>query len=292
MAGAEHRTFSNRRLSSSWETAELVLLSATSARGSSTSPTPRRRGGAQATAPGEPGLVWISAALRPAQARWGAMQSQDGLADCPATRVAGDRALPRASQRPAARGPSPGPGIQSTVGLRHHRHPSLERTKGTPGHPHRLCRSNDSGLALCSPDHSGGLSGDVARSSVPSIWRGPSRRAGHRVPERQWARIHVASIPALCGGHGAGALSHPTTESGVERLSRGLLRELQTGLCLSGLSRDLRGGGPADPCLDSALQRAGATQCLTDALAGRVLYRMEGQDATTACPKINGQIVG
>ena len=73
---------------------------------------------------------------------------------------------------------------------------------------------------------------------------------GDRVSQRQRAGIHVASVPAVRASHGAHPLPYAPAESAVEWISRGLLRQLQTGLCVSGASRHSGSGAAAGAGVD------------------------------------------
>jgi len=150
--------------------------------------------------------------------------------------------------------------------------------------------ADGAGLALRQTDHGRGSGRDAARGGVPAVRRGTNQRPGHRVPERQRAGIYLASVPAICEGHGIAPLPHTPAEPGVERLGQGVLRQRQAGLCVSGLLGNLRDGGTADPRVDRALQPARPAQCTWDAVTRGVLCGLESQKHATTCPKLGGAV--
>lgn len=100
------------------------------------------------------------------------------------------------------------------------------------------------------------------------------------------------STPRIGSGHlcepWGGSLPHAPAEPGVERLGRGVFRQLQAGLRVSSLLRDSGDGGTADPRVDRPLQPAGAAQRFRDAVTGRVLLGLESQKYERTCPKLGG----
>ena len=113
---------------------------------------------------------------------------------------------------------------------------------------------------------------------------------GDRVSQRQRAGIHVASVPAVRASHGAHPLPYAPAESAVEWISRGLLRQLQTGLCVPGGSRHVGSSAAAGAGVDRPLQPGGAAQRLEDAVADRVLCGVVSQKQDTTCPQLNGAV--
>jgi len=89
---------------------------------------------------------------------------------------------------------------------------------------------------------------------------------------------------------GADPLPHATTEPGVERLGGSVLRQLQAGLRVPGVSGDVGACGASGAAVDRALQPARATQRLGDAGASRVLCGMESQKQDAPCPKVGGAV--
>ena len=289
MVGAGHGMFYRLSLSGLGQAPELVLR-----------PTVVRAGMAGEAAgggsgdwptPGEqPGLLWLPADPRAAHAPGADVRSQD--------RVGNDASAGRALYQShttypvwaATRGAGAWGRTESALGLGHHEHPSVGRSEGTLGDHDRLRGSDGVGLALRHADHRRGSGRDAARSDIPAIWGDTSPRAGDRVSQRQRAGIHVASVPAVRASHGAHPLSYAPAESAVERISRGLLRQLQTGLCVPGVSRHVGSGAAAGAGVDRPLQPGGAAQRLEDAVAGRVLCGVVSQKQDTTCPQLNGAV--
>lgn len=83
-------------------------------------------------------------------------------------------------------------------------------------------------------------------------------------------------------------LSYAAAQSRVKRPRRGLLRQLQMGLCVSGLSGNLGGRGTAAAGVDRARQSGRAAQRVGHAFPSRVLYRVGSQKHKLGCPKLGG----
>ena len=228
MVDAGHGMFDRLGLSGLGEATELVLrptlvwaglASETAGGGSGDWPTPRE----------QPGLLWLPADPRAAHAPGTDVRSQDRVGNDASAGLALEQSHTTRSVWAATRGAGTRGGIKPALGLGHHEHPSVGRSEGTLGDHDRLRGSDGVGLALRPTDHRRGSRRDAARSDLPAIWRSTSPRPGDRVSQRQRARIYVASVPAIRASHGAHPLSHAPAESPIERISRGLLRQLQTG---------------------------------------------------------------
>src|SRR5882672_1204149 len=88
--------------------------------------------------------------------------------------------------------------------------------------------------------------------------------------------------------HGAHPLPHSQADSAVERFGRGVLWQLQAGLCLSGVSRNGGRRSASTLGVDRTLQSPGLAQCLGDAVASRVLCGVVGKKQDSTCPKLGG----
>jgi hypothetical protein len=228
MVGTGHGMFYRLDLSGLGEATELVVR-----------PTVVRAGMAGEAAgggsgdwptPGEqPGLLWLPADPRATHPPGTDVRSQDRVGGHAPTGLALAQSLTTDPVWAATRGAGARGRTESTLGLGHHEHPSVGRSEGTLGDHDRLCGSDGVGLALRHADHRRGSGRDAARSDIPAMWGDTSPRTGDRVSQRQRARIYVASVPAIRASHGAHPLSHAPAESAVEWMSRGLLRQLQTG---------------------------------------------------------------
>lgn len=201
--------------------------------------------------PGEqPGILWLPADPRAAHAPGVAMRSQNRVGCEASTRLALNQPHPTDPVWAATQGAGARGRTESALGLGHHEYPSVGRAEGTLGNHDRLCGSDGVGLALRHTDHRRGSRRDAARSDLPAIWRSTSPCTGDRVSQRQRARIYVASVPAIRASHGAHPLSHASAQSRIQRPRRGLLRQLQTRLCVPGGSRYRRGGQAASTRVD------------------------------------------
>ena len=76
----------------------------------------------------------------------------------------------------------------------------------------------------------------------------------------------------------------------IEWAGRGVLRQLQERLRLSGMPGNIRGGETPGAKVDRGLQSASPPQRLGDALTGRVLCGMDSQKQKTTCPKLGGAV--
>ncbi len=254
---------------------ELVLLSATRAYAGSTATGGR---GGHPPPPGiQSGILRVQAHPCAAPASGARMQSQDGLAGHAPPGLAVDQPPARPAVRAAARGQGARAGIEPAVGLGHHGHPGMGWTEGKAGGHDRLRGPDGAGLALCQTYHRRGPRRDAAGGRVPAVRGGASEGAGDRVPQRQWSGVHVPSLPAVRASNGAGPLSHPPAEPGIQRSGGGFFRQLQARLRLSGVPGDYGGRRAPGARMDRALQPAGAAQRPRNAGASRLLRGMGGQ---------------
>ena len=268
---------------------ELALLSAT-VRASMAGEAAGCGRGDQRALGGKPGVLRLPADPRLAQAPRSGLRSQDGVANHAPAWVAGDRSAPAGALRATARGAGAGGRIEPAVGVGHHGHPGVGWPEGALGDHDRLCGPDGAGVALRQADHGRGSRRDAAGGRLPAIRRGSNPRSGDRVPQRQWAGVHLASVSPLRAGDGADPVPYAPTEPGVERVGGGVLRELQAGLRVPGVPGDVREGGAPGATVDRALQSAGPAQRLGDAVARRVLRGRESQKQDTTCPNLRGAV--
>jgi len=227
MVGAGDGMFYRLGLSGLGQATELVLrptvvragmAGAAAGRGSGDWPTPGE----------QPGLLWLPTDPRAAHAPGTDVRSQDRVGNDASAGLALAQSHTTYPVWAATRGAGAHGRTEPALGLGHHEHPSVGRTEGTLGAQDRLRGSDGVGLALRHADHRRGSGRDAARSDIPAVWGSTSPRPGDRVSQRQRAGIYVASVPAVRASQGAHPLSHAPAESAVERMSRGLLRQLQT----------------------------------------------------------------
>src|SRR3990172_7697712 len=215
------------------QASQLALLSAPTVAQASEEAS-RGGGGAWPAVGSKPGVLRIPTAARSAQASRAGVQSQDGVACTAAARVAGDWAKAGgARDRTASHGASASGHPESAVGLGHHGYPSLGWTEGALGHYDRLRRSDGVGLALCPSHHGRGSGRDAAGSGVPPVRRSAQPSPGDRVPQRQWAGVHLAPLPSSRSSDGVDSVPYTSPQSAIERAGGGVFRELQERLRLS-----------------------------------------------------------
>ncbi len=270
MVGTSHGLFVGDGVSGAGQAAELALLSA-AAQPWALVEAAGGRDSDPSTPWDQPGLLRVSADPRAAQAPRAVVQSQDGVAGHAWSGLVGDGSAVEGTGGATARRSGAGGRTEPAVGLGHHQHPGVEWSEGPLGHHDRLRGPDGPGVAFCSAHHGRGSGRDAAGGRVPAVRSGAGPRAGDRVPQRQWAGVHLASIPAVRAGDGADPLPHAPAEPGVERLGGSVLRQLQAGLRVPGVPRDVGNSGTPAPGVDRALQPARATQRLGDAVASRVL---------------------
>ena len=247
-------------------------------------------GGGPGDAQIEPGLLWLSAPARAAQAQGAKVQRQDGVEGDALGWVALDVSENRENN--GARAPRQGGGgrAQSAVGLGHHGDSSLGRTEEALGRDDRLCGPGGALLALWQADCGRGSLRDVAGGHLSEIRRGAAVGPRDRVAQRQRAGVHFRSLRAVGAGDGIDPLPHPAAQSAVKRSGGGVLWKLQARLRLSGMLGDPGGGQVPAARVDRALQPHGAAQRFGDAVPGRVLCGMDGQKQDTTCPKLSGAV--
>ena len=228
MANTHDGLLRGHGLPSLGQAAELVVLSAAiGAR--ATAPAPGTRRNRPATPGSQPDFLWLPADPCTAQAARGGVQSQNGVAGAASAGVALDQSETHHSVWTATRRASASVRTQPALGFRHYQYPSVGRTEGPSGDHDRLCRPRGVGLAVCLADYRRRSRRDAAGGRVAPVWGSAVSRTRHRIPQRQWAGVHLASISAVRASHGPHPLPHAPAESGVERVGRGLLRQLQTG---------------------------------------------------------------
>jgi transposase-like protein len=244
MVGADHGVFHRLGLSGLGQAAELVLRPA-AVRAGMAGEAAGGGSGDWPTPGNQPGVLWLPADPRPTQTPGTHVRSQNRVevhapAGLALHQAHTTRPVWAATRRASVRGRT-----EPALGLEHHGHPSVGRSEGALGDHDRLRGSDGGGLALRHAYHGRGSSRDAAGSDIPAVWGATSPRAGNRVSQRQRAGIHLASIPTVRASHGAHLLPQAPAESGVERVGRGVLRQLQAGLRVSGVPRDIGGGGAA-----------------------------------------------
>jgi len=289
MVGADHGMFYRLGLQGLGPATELVLRLAT-VRVGMAGETAGGGSGDWPTPGDQPGVLWLPTDPRPPHAPGTDVRSQDRVGvHAPAGLALHQSNTTRpvwaATRRASARGRT-----EPALGLGHHGHSSVGRSEGALGDHDRLRGSDGDGLALCHADHGRGSGRDAAGSGIPAVWGGTSPGAGDRVSQRQRAGIHLASVPVVRASHGAHPLPHAPAESAVERVGRGLLRQLQTGLCVPGVPRNVGRGAAAGAGVDRPLQPGGAAQRLEHAVAGRVLCGVVSQKQDTTCPQLSGAV--
>lgn len=163
-----------------------------------------------------------------------------------------------ASGRGGARGANARGRTEPTLGPGHHGYPSVGRSEGTLGNHDQLRGSDGIGLALCHAIHGRGSGRDAAGRCEPT-------------------RRHIGL--AVRAGNGSHPLPQAPAESTVEQVGQGLLWQLQAGLCISGVPRNLGRGAPG-----------GTTQRLENAVAGRVLCGVISQKQDMTCPQLSGAV--
>ncbi len=228
MGGAGYGMFHRRGLSGLGQAAELALRPA-AVRAGMAGETAGSGSGDWPPPGNQPGVLWLSADPRPPQAPRTDVRSQDRVGDHAPAGLALHQPNTTCPVWAATRGAGARGRTEPALGLGHHGHPSVGRSDGAGGDHDRLRGSDGVGLALCHADHGRGSGRDAAGSGIPAVWGGTNPRAGDRVPPRQGAGIHVASVPAIRASHGAHPLPHAPTESAVERVGRDVLRQLQAG---------------------------------------------------------------
>jgi len=269
------------------QAAELAVLS-TAIGARATTPAPGARRERPATSGSQPHLLRLPADPCTAQATRGGMQSQNGVASTAATGVALDQSETHHPVWAATRRAGASIRIQSALGVRHYQYPSVGWTEGPLGYHDRLRRPHGIGVAVCHAHDGRRSRRDAAGGDLAPAWGNADPRTRHRIPQRQWAGVHLASVSAIRAGHGTHPVSHASAESGVQRLGGSVLWELQAGLCLSGMSRDGGRRSASTLGVDRTLQSAGPAQRVGHAVANRVLCGVASQKQDSTCPKLGG----
>jgi len=287
VANAHDGLLHRHGLPSRGQAAELVVLS-TAIWERTTAPATGTRRDCSATPGGQPHLLRLSADPCTAQAARGGVQSQNGVAGVASARVAVDQSETHHPIWAATRRARASVGTQPALGLRHDQYPSVGWPEGPLGCHARLRGPHGVGVAICQADYRQRSRRDAAGGRVAPVWRSTDPRTRHRVPQRQRAGIHVASVPTVRAGHGTHPMPHAPTESGVKRLGGGILRQLQARLCLSGVSRNGGRCSASTSGVDRTLQSAGAAQRVGHAVASRVRCGVVSQKQDSTCPKLGG----
>jgi hypothetical protein len=144
------------------------------------------------------------------------------------------------------------------------------------------------GVAVCHAPDGRRSHRAAAGGYMAPLWGSADPRTRDRIPQRQWAGVHLASVSAVRASHGTHPVSQAPAESGVKRLGGSVLWELQAGLCLSGVSRDGGRRSASTPGVDKHYNPQGAAQRLGDAVASRVLCGVVNQKQDSTCPKLGG----
>jgi len=287
VANANDGLLHRHGLPSRGQAAELVVLS-TAIWERTTAPTTGTRRDCSATPGGQPHLLRLSSDPCTAQAARGGVQSQNGVAGVAAAGVAVDRSETHHPVWAATRRAGASVGTQPTLGLRHYRYPSVGWPEGPLGCHDRLRGPHGVGMAICQAHDGQRSRRDAAGGCVAPVWGSADPRTRNRVPQRQRAGRYLASVPTVRAGHGTHPVPHAPTESRVKRLGGGILRQLQAGLCLPGVSRNGGRRRASTPGVDRTLQSAGAAQCVGHAGASRVLCGVGSQKQDLTCPKLGG----
>jgi hypothetical protein len=289
VVNAHDRLLCGHGLPSLGQAAELAVLS-TAIGARATTPAPGTRREHPATPGSQPHLLRLPADPCTAQATRGGVQSQNGVASTAATRVALDQSETHHPVWAATRRASASIRTQSALGVRHDQYPSVGWTEGPLGHHDRLRGPHGIGVAVCHAHDGRRSRRDAAGGYLAPVWRSADPRTRDRIPQRQWAGVHLASVSAIRASHGTYPVPHAPAESGVKWLGGGVLWELQAGLCLSGVSRDGGRRSASTPGVDRTLQSPGPAQRLGDAVASRVLCGVASQKQDSTCPKLSGAV--
>ena len=219
------------------QAAELAVRS-TAIGARATTPSPGARRERPATAGSQPHLLRLPADPCAAQATRGDMQSQNSVASTAATGVALDQSETHHPVWAATRRASASIRTQSALGVRHYQYPSVGWAEGPLGHHDRLRGPHGIGVAVCHAHEGRRSRRDAAGGYLAPVWGSADPRTRGRIPQRQWAGVHLASVSAIRASHGTYPVPHAPAEFGVKWLGGGVLWELQAGLCRSGVSRD------------------------------------------------------
>lgn len=289
MVNAHDGLLRGHGLPSLGEAAELAVLS-TAIGAQATTPAPGARRERPATPGSQPHLLRLSADPCAAQATRGGVQSQNGVARTAATGVALDQSEAHHPVWAATRRAGASIRTQSALGVRHYQYPSVGWTEGPLGHHDRLRGPHGMRVAVCHAQYGRRSRRDAAGGFVAPVWGSADPRTRNRIPQRQWAGVHLASVSAVRASHGTYPVSHAPAEPGVKWRGGGVLWQLQTGLCLPGVSRDGGRRSASTPGVDRTLQSPGPAQRLGDAVASRVLCGMVSQKQDSTCPKLGGAV--
>ena len=271
------------------QAAELAVLS-TAIGARATTPAPGARRERPATPGSQSHLLRLPADPCAAQATRGGVQSQNGVASTAATGVALDQSETHHPVWAATRRAGASLRTQSALGVRHYQYPSVGWTEGPLGHHDRLRGPHGVGVAVCHAHDGRRSRRDAAGGCMAPLWGSEDPCTGHRIPQRQWAGVHLTSVPAVRAGHGTHPVPHAPAEPGIKRLGGGVLWQLQAGLCLSGVSRDGGRRSASTPGVDRTLPSPGPAQRLGDAVASRVLCDVVSQKQDSTCPKLGGAV--
>ncbi len=289
MAGKNDGLFAWVNVPSAGQAAQLVLLSAPVTVGEAHTAAGCRRGD-QGAFGIEPGLLWLSAHPRTAQARRANVRSQDGVAGHAPAWLAIDVSETEDESRTAARGQGGGGGAEPALVLRHHGHPGVGWTEGTLSSDDRLCGPDGAFLAFRQAYHGRGSGRDSQGGHLPAIWGGAALCSRDRVAQRQRAGIYFRPVRAVRASDGACPVPHAAPQSTVEGTGRGVLRKLQAGLCLPSMFGELGGSEAPAARVDRTLQSQGAAQRVRNASTSRVLCGVDSQKQETTCPKLSGSV--
>lgn len=72
---------------------------------------------------------------------------------------------------------------------------------------------------------------DAAGGCVPAVRGSAGPSTGDRVPQRQWAGVYVASVPAVCAGDNADPMPYTSAKLTVKRFGAGVLLQLRMIAC-------------------------------------------------------------
>jgi hypothetical protein len=289
VAHAHNGLLRGQGLPSLGQAAELAVRS-TAIGARATTPAPGARSERSATSGSEPHFLRLPADPCTAQAPRGGVQSQNGVASTAATGVALDQSETHHPVWAATRRASARIRTQSALGVRHDQYPSVGWTAGPLSHHDRRRGPQGIGVAVCHAHDGRRSCRDAAGGDLAPVGGSADPRTRHRIPQRQWAGVHLASVSAIRASHGTYPVPHAPAASGVNRLGGGVLWELQAGRCLSGVSRDGGRRRASTSGVDRTLHSPGPAQRLGDAVASRVLCGVASQKQDSTCPKLGGAV--
>jgi hypothetical protein len=271
------------------QAAALVVLSAViGAR--ATAPTPGARRARPATPGSQPHLLRLPADPCAAHAARGGVQSQTGVAGAAAAGVALDQSETHHPVWAATRRAGASLRTQPALGVSHDQYPSVGGTEGPRSHHDRLRGPHGVGAAVCHAHDGRRSRRDATGGCVAPVWGSADPRTRHRIPQRQWPGVPLASVPAVRASQGTHPVPHPPAESGGKRFGGGVLGPLHAGRCLSGVSRDGGSRRASTPGVDRTLRSPRPAQRLGDAGASRVLCGVVSQKQDSPCPQLGGAV--